>query len=79
MSDNGSWGRIPRTLITHDLVSGEDLFIVYFPKEDLVTINGYSVTQSLGHEGSEGQSIFHRGPDNKVYTVAADRTATLFL
>ena len=79
MSDNFKGGRVPRTLHTHDLVSGEDLFIVYFPTEGVVTINGYPVTRLIGREHSVGQSVFQRGPGDKEYTVATDRATTLFL
>ena len=40
----------PRTLRTHDLVTGEELLIAYYPNAGVVTVNGYSVTRSPGLE-----------------------------
>ncbi len=78
MTDNGNRGRVPRTLHTHDLVSRENLFIVYFPVEGVVTINGYSVTRSQEIEGLDGNTVFHRALGSKVITVATEKIATLF-
>ena len=81
MTDNGNGGRIPRTLHTHDLVSGENLFIIYFPVEGVVIINGNSVTRSPGHRGWKGwagMSVFHRALGNKQYTVETDSIAKLY-
>jgi len=82
MTDNGGGGRIPRTLHTHDLVSGENLFIIYFPLEGFVAINGHPVTQSPGHKGWKGwagMSVFHSGLGNKKYTVATDSINKLYV
>jgi len=79
MSDNGDVRRATRTLQTRDLVSGEDLVIVYFPKAGVVTINGYSVTRSQELEGLDGKTAFHRPLGNKLFTVATEKIATLFL
>ncbi len=79
MSDNGDVRRATRTLHTRDLVSGDELFIAYFPRAGVVTINGYSVTRSQELEGLNGNTAFHRPLGNKLFTVATEKIATLFL
>ncbi len=77
--DNGSQFA-QRDMRTHDLVSGKELLIVYFPRAGVVTINGYSVTRSPELEDSEGvQSMFHRGIGNKLYTVSIDSLTQLYV
>jgi hypothetical protein len=81
MTGNGGERTAPRIMRTHDLVSGEDLIIVFFPTTDIVTINGHSVIQSLGHKGWKGwagMSVFHRALGNKKYTVETDSIAKLY-
>jgi len=79
MSDNGDVRRATRTLHTFDLVSGDELSIAYFPRAGVVTINGYSVTRSQEIESLGGKTVFHRPLGNKVFTVATEKIATLFL
>ena len=81
MTDNGGERTAPRIIRTHDLVSGEDLVIVFFPLTDVLAINGHSVNQSLGHKGWKGwagMSVFHRALGNKKYTVETDSIAKLY-
>ena len=78
MSDNGTGRHITRILRTRDLVSGEELLIVYFPKVDRTTINGDSVTRSLGFGNWAGQSVFNRPLGNKKFTVATDSVNQLY-
>ena len=70
MSDNEGGGRVPRTLHTHDLVSGENLFIVHFPVEGVITINGYAVTRSDEFSEALGMAVFYRTPTDKPFTEA---------
>ena len=79
MTDNGGGRRFPRMIRTHDLVSGEDLLIVFFPKAGVFTINGYLVTRSPGLSGWAGESEFHRDLGNKKYTVATVSLTQLYL
>ena len=67
-----------RDIRTHDLVTGEELLIVYFPRVDAITINGYSVTRSDVFEGSLGRAVFHRTPSDKPFTVETDRLRELY-
>ncbi len=67
-----------RDIRTHDLVTGEELLIVYFPKVDAITINGYSVTRSDMFEDSLGKAVFHRTPSDKPFTVAIDSLSELY-
>lgn len=53
--------------------------IVYFPKAGVVTVNGYSVTQSQELEGLNGKTALHRPLGNKLFTVATEKFARLFL
>ena len=80
MTDNGGGRQVTRMIRTHDLVSGDELLIVYFPRAGVVTINGYSVTRSPELEDSEGvQSMFHRGIGNKLYSVSIDSLTQLYV
>ena len=79
MTDNGDVRYATRTLQTRDLSSGEELSIAYFPKAGIVTINGYSVTRSQQFEDLNGKTVFHRPLGNKLFTVATEKIATLFL
>jgi len=67
-----------RDIRTYDLVTGEELLIVYFPKVDAITINGYSVTRSDVFENSLGKAVFHRNPSDKPFTVAIDSLSELY-
>lgn len=64
-------------LRTHDLVSGEELLMVYYPGVGEVSINGYSVTRSLGRGGA-GQVVFYRDLSNKLFTVTTDSLSELY-
>ena len=77
MTDNFNGGRVPRTLRTHDLVSGEELSMVYHPEAGEVSINGDSVTRSLGRGGA-GRAVFYRAPDDKLFTVTTDSLFELY-
>lgn len=79
MTDNGGERTDTRILNTHDLVSGEEVVIAYFPKAGVVTVNGYSVTRSQEFEDLNGKTVFHRPLGSKLYTVATDKIAPLFL
>jgi hypothetical protein len=68
-----------RSLHTHDLLSGEELDIVYFIKSGVVTINGFTVTRSPKLEDSVGQAVFHRDLGDKLFTVETDKFGRLFL
>jgi len=78
MTDNGNVHDAPRILRTHDLVSGEALLLVYFPKAGAITINGSSVTRIPGLTGRAGQSVFHQAPGDREYIVATDVIARLY-
>jgi len=67
-----------RDIRTHDLVTGEELFIVYYPKVDAITINGYAVTRSDVFEDSLGKVAFHRTPSDKPFIVATDSLGELY-
>jgi hypothetical protein len=68
-----------RTLHTHDLLSGEQLWIAYFPTAGVVTINGYSVTRSPEQEVAASQAVFHRDLGSKLFTVESASFSKLFL
>jgi hypothetical protein len=68
-----------RSLNTHDLLSGEELEIVYFLKSGVVTINGFTVTRSPALEDKASQAVFHRALGDKTYTVATENFGRLFL
>ena len=79
MTDNNKILHISRMLRTRDLESGEELMVVYFPTVGSVTINGDSVTRSLGLGNWAGQTVFHGALGNKKFTVATDSVAKLYL
>ena len=79
MTDNGNGRHVTRIVRTHDLVSGEELLIVYFSRVDQITINGDSVTRSLGFGSRAGQSVFQRHLGNKKFTVATDSVNHLYV
>ena len=75
--NNNAWYAI-RSLRTPDLKSGEELLIVYHPKADVVTINGYAVTRSDESAESLVKAIFHRTPTDKPFTVATTSLGELY-
>lgn len=68
-----------RSLHTRDLVSGEELEIVYFLKSGVVTINGFRVARSPAHEDKASQAVFHRALGDKLFTVEVDNLSGFFL
>ncbi len=79
MSDNNNQKNATRTLHTSDLESGEKLMIVYFPERDVVIINGYPVTRAQGDEGMDGQAVFLRRTDKKLFTVDTLSLSKLYI
>jgi hypothetical protein len=77
MTNNYNTQNAARMLRTHDLVSGEELLMVYYPGPGEVSINGYSVTRSLGRGGAE-QVVFYRAFSNKLFTVMAESLSELY-
>ena len=77
MTDNSNIQYATRTLRTKDLVSREDLSMVYYAKAGEVTINGYTVTRSLARGGA-GQAVFYRALDNRLFTVTTDSLFELY-
>lgn len=78
MNENSNMQHATRYLRTHDLVNGEELLIVYFPKEGEIAINGYSVNQAMGFSGLPGQTVFHQVLGNKKYTVATESIREIY-
>jgi hypothetical protein len=78
MTDNNGSQFATRDIRTHDLVTGEELLIVYFPRVNAITINGYSVTRSDVFEDSLGRAVFHRTPSDKPFTVETDSLSELY-
>ncbi len=56
-----------RTLATHDLVTGEELAIAYFPRAGVVTINGYSVSRSQEFDDLSGKAVLFRPLDEDFF------------
>lgn len=79
MNENNNEQYATRTLHTHDLVNGEELLIAYFPEAGVVTINTYSVTRSPEHEDKDGQAVFHRAMDQKLFTVDMNTLTKLYI
>ena len=79
MSDNSNQQTAKRTVHTIDLASGEELFISYFPAASFFTINGDSVTQAQAHEGMDGQTVFLRRIDKKLFTIDTLSLSKLFI
>jgi len=67
-----------RKLRTRDLKSGEELFIIYYPRADAVTINGYAVTRSDKFPEALGMAVFYRTSTDKPYTIATDSLSELY-
>lgn len=68
-----------RTLNTRDAVTGEELEIVYHPETGVILINCDVVTRAPALETEEGITVFHRSPDNRLFTVGQDSLSTLHL
>ena len=77
MTDNSNTQSASRMLRTHDLVSGEELSMVYYPEAGEVSINGDSVTRSLGRGGA-GRVVFYRTLDSVLFTVTTDSLFELY-
>ena len=78
MTGNNITQNATRVLRTRDLKSGEELLIVYYPRADVVTINGYAVTRSDEFAEALGKAVFHRTPTGKPFTVATDSLSELY-
>jgi len=53
--------------------------IIYFPERDVVIINGYPVTRAHMDEGMDGQAVFLRRTDKKVFTVDTLSLSKLYI
>ena len=69
MNDNIISQYATRDIRTHDLSTGEELLIVYFPEAAVFTINGYPVARSQKFD-LDGKVVFHRPHSDKLFTVA---------
>ena len=78
MTDNSDTLYDVRDIRTHDIVTGEQLLIVYFPKAGVVTINGYTVTRSQKLWDLYEKAVFHRPLSDKPFTVATTSLTNLF-
>ena len=78
MTDNNDSQFAARDMRTHDLVTGEELMITFFPKAGVVTINGYSVKRSQKLEDMDEKAVFLRSLDDKIFTVSTDSLSELF-
>ena len=78
MSDNNGSQFATRDIRTHDLVTGEELMIAFFPRAGVVTINGYSVNRSQKFEDLDENAVFLRTLDDKLFTVSTDSLGELF-
>jgi len=79
MYDNKIKDYQQRTVYTDDLETGEMILIAYFPAADVFTIDGISVTRAQTNEEMDGLTVFVRRPDNKLFTVATDGLAKLYI
>jgi len=68
-----------KTVTTKDLMNGEELEIVYHPETGVVQVNGDTVTRSPALEDKEGETVFHRSSDNRIYTVDTESLTGLHL
>ncbi len=68
-----------RTVYSCDLESGELLSFAYFPAADVITINGISVTRANTSEEFREVTVFVRRPDKKLFSVATDSLAKLYI
>ncbi len=78
MNENNNEQNKPQTLPTHDLVTGEELLITYFPNAGVVTVNGYAVTRSPALEDKVSQAVFHRPLYDTLFTVETAILSRLF-
>ncbi len=76
MSDNNNKQYAARTVHTYDLVSGDELLFACFPVAGVVTINGYSVARA---QDMDGQAVFLRRTDKKLFTVDTLSLTKLFI
>ncbi len=67
-----------RDIRTHDIVTGEELLIVYFPREGVVTINGYTVSRSQKLRDLYEKAVFYGPLCDKPFTVATTSLTNLF-
>ena len=61
-----------KTINTRDLMNGEELEVTYFPDTGVVKINGDTVVRSTPLETDEDQTVFHRSPDNRLFTISKE-------
>ena len=78
MVDNNGSQFATQDIRTHDLVTGEELMITFFPRAGVVTINGYSVNRSQKFEDLDKKAVFLRMLDDKLFTVSPDSLGELF-
>ncbi len=78
MTDNNDTLYDVRDIRTHDIVTGEELLIVYFPRSGVVTINGYTVSRSQKLQDLYEKAVFHRPLSNKPFSVATTSLTNLF-
>jgi len=78
MADNNGSQFATRDMRTHDLVTGEELMITFFPRAGVVTINGYSVNRSQKFEDIDEKAVFLRTLDDKLFTVSTNSLGELF-
>lgn len=78
MSSNNSSQYAVRDIKTHDLVTGEELLIVFYPDAEVLTINAYTVTRSQSADDLDEKAVFHPKIGDKVFTVAAEKLSELF-
>ena len=79
MFDNKYQQTAKRIVHTVDLESREALFVAYFPVAGVITINGDSVTRAQGDEGMDGQTVFLRRIDKKLFTIDTLSLSKLFI
>ena len=79
MTENDEEQPDSRTVTTQDLLNREELVIEYFPATRVVRINGDTVTRSPPLEDKQGETVFHRASDNRIYTVTTDSLSGLHL
>ncbi len=78
MTDNNDTLYDVRDIRTHDIVTGEELLIVYFPRVGVVTINGYTVSRSQKLRDLYERALFYRPLSDKPFTVATTSLTNLF-
>lgn len=68
MNDNIITQYATRYIRTHDLSTGQELLIIYFPEAALFAINGHAVARSEKFD-LDGKVVFHRPHSDKLFTV----------